>query len=146
MRTFSILLSLFTFIFVSSVYAMNQSSTERLYESMESLRKLNVVHVASLEARNYILGATTTVPNVTEYMMTPLQKTTAFSLLTQTHTVVVEYTESGAVVHSINGIGMSESERASGKKWSYSLNGTPQDISPDRLVIQPGDRLVWKYQ
>lgn len=146
MRTFYILLSLFTFIFVSSVYSMNQSSTDRLQAAMESLRRSNVAQVASLEARNYVLGASTTLPNVTEYSLTPLKETTAFALLAQTHTVVVEYTESGAIVHSINGIGMSEADRASGKKWIYSFNGILQEISPDRLVIHPGDRLVWKYQ
>lgn len=140
-----ILTGIFSFIFLSSLLAVDQRANvvERL--ALENLRHANVAHAMRLENEGAVLGSTTGSADNGVIEQLARQKTSVLKLLQDDHMVVVEYTENGALIRAVDGKGMSEEERLSEKKWDFAINGNEVETSSDRTIVNPGDTITWTY-
>lgn len=141
-----VLLGIFSFILLSSLLAVYSSTEETTEYAMQSLRHVNLAQAAKLESQGVVLGASSGDAVGGQIEQTARQDTTALALLQENHMVVVEYTESGAVIRAIDGVGTSDDQRSSLKKWFFEVNGTEQSNSSERTIVQAGDRVVWIYR
>lgn len=62
----------------------------------------------------------------------------ALQLLLDLHEVEYQPSLMGAFVQSIDSV-----ENSSDAFWVYSVNDTTPKIASDKLILNPGDRLVW---
>jgi hypothetical protein len=141
-----VLLGLFSFIFLSSLLAVYSSTEETTEYAMQSLRHVNLAQAAKLESQGIVLGASNGDAVGGQIEQTARQETTALALLQENHMVVVEYTESGAVIKAVDGVGISDDQRSSPKEWYFQVNGIEQTNSSERTIVQTGDRVVWIYR
>jgi cytoskeletal protein RodZ len=71
------------------------------------------------------------------------KKTTAFSLLKQTHLKLVYQSSPHVYVSSINGLKQNDIKVGSG--WMYSVNGKYVDKAADQKRITAGDKVHWYF-
>jgi hypothetical protein len=146
MRHSYVLLGIFSFIFLSSLLALNSSFENRANYALENLRYANLAQAARLENEGVVLGATSGEATRGQIEQLVRQDTTVLALLQENHMVVVEYTESGAIIRAVDGVGVSDEERNSRKQWFFEVNGKEQSNSSERTVVHAGDRVVWTYR
>ena len=141
-----ILTGIFSFIFLSSLMAVDQriEIVERL--ALENLRHSNVAYAMKIENEGAVLGVTSGSADEGKIDQTSNQTTTVLRLLQEEHMVVVEYTEAGAIIRAVEGKGMSDEERTSDKEWVFSVNENTPDTPADRTTVHPGDSVIWLYK
>jgi hypothetical protein len=148
MRSFAIYLSIIAFILTAGFFASSQVSKEKTIalNSEAMLNQLSSPDIAYAPDLQRVLGAASVRQGSDRVEIKGGKKITVLHLLQQSHIVVVEYTENGAVVKSIDSVGVSEIERETNKKWTYTVNGKSTDLSPDRYTTSETDTIVWMYQ
>jgi hypothetical protein len=149
MRYNAVYLFIVAFILVTGYLSSTQySKTQTLQSYRESLittiQAPEIAVAPELENRSVLgLSVDKGIELIQTYGETGVN---ALNLLQKTHLVIVEYTETGAVVKSIDGVGTSEQDREKNKHWSFEVNGKTSDLSPDRFVTTDGSTIVWIYK
>lgn len=151
MRKTAYYLTIVAFILLTSSLAAKQATVSkaqknRVEEALAAARSVETAYAPNSE--NAVLGATD-VKNATVsevLRLNGVDGVNALNLLQQSHIVIVEYTSEGAVVKSIDGLGTTESDRDSGKKWIFSVNEKESILSPDRYITKKSEGIVWTYK
>lgn len=145
MKHHYILAGIFSFILLSSLLAVGNAARVTTALAMQNLKHADIAVAMKNENDSAVLGVSTGSADSGLIEVTAREETTALALLQENHIVVVEYTESGAIVRAVDGVGMSEEQRASDKNWTFAVNENNEETPSDRRVVRAGDKVVWKY-
>jgi hypothetical protein len=145
MKHHYVLLGIFSFILLSAMLAVSQSTQLKTAMAMESLRHSNLAYAIQKENRGAVLGVSQGVADAGSIEIVATTQSTALKLLQENHAVVVEYTESGVVVRAIDGKGLSDGDRVRKAEWKFRVNGKEASLPADRMIVHPQDQVVWTY-
>lgn len=132
-------------VVIASAAAVRDSQVrEKL--TIEHLREVEVAYTQSAPPAAQVLGAR--VDNTTQTSIRQIghKGQSVLSRLQDNHVVIVEYTEDGTVVKSIDGAGTSENDREGSRRWGYSVNGKEATVFADRYIPRDGDVILWEYK
>ncbi len=132
-------------IVIASAAAVHDSQIrEKL--TLEHLREVEVAYSQTAPPASQVLGAHLDNNSLTSIRQIGHKGVSVLARLQENHVVIVEYTEDGTVVKSIDGAGTTEDARRTSARWNYSINGKEATISADRYIPADGDVILWEYK
>ncbi len=114
--------------------------------TLEHLREVEVAYSQIAPSASQVLGAHLDNNSLTSIRQIGHKGVSVLARLQENHVVIVEYTEDGTLVKSIDGAGNTEDARRTFAHWNYSINGKEATISADRFVPKDGDVILWEYK
>jgi hypothetical protein len=144
MRSAIIYLTIFAFIIFAASFA-SRSEQVRRAAVLDKLRTVEIAEARQDLSQPRVLGAVTDRAPEARISVLGQSGQTALKILQDSHVVVVEYTQEGAVVKGIDGAGHSEDDRQSDKKWQFKVNGRSSQLPADRYMTRDDDVIVWEY-
>lgn len=135
----------FSVVVFGSIAAMQDARIKEKI-TLDYLREVELAYSQQAPSAAEVLGARLDNNSANIIQQIGKKGQTVLQKLQENHVVIVEYTENGTFVKSIDGAGSSEDDSETNLRWSYSINGNEASVSADRFIPQDGDVILWEYK